>query len=89
MAVVNTQVVGRQVAVLLYHLLQTYALMPSKIHYVGHSLGAQVGHFFANYFKTITGNKRIQRITGKQKMDDKYIDNSRFADLFRVNFVIG
>lgn len=64
LAVVNTEVVGRQIAVLLYQLLSTYALSPSSIHYVGHSLGAQTAHFFADYFKKISGGMRINKITG-------------------------
>ncbi|XP_022643358.1 phospholipase A1-like [Varroa destructor] len=63
LAVVNTEVVGRQIAVLLYQLLSTYALSPSSIHYVGHSLGAQTAHFFADYFKKISGGMRINKIT--------------------------
>ncbi|XP_003744160.1 phospholipase A1 [Galendromus occidentalis] len=63
LAVVNTELVGRQIAVLLYQLMSTYALKPATIHYVGHSLGAQCGHFFAEYFKKISGGMRIKQIT--------------------------
>jgi len=63
LAVVNTDVVGRQIAVLLHQLMSNYALKPLTIHYVGHSLGAQCAHFFAEYFKTISGGMRINRIT--------------------------
>ncbi|OQR80132.1 pancreatic lipase-related protein 2-like [Tropilaelaps mercedesae] len=63
LAVVNTEVVGRQVAVLLHQLFSTYALQPVTVHYVGHSLGAQAAHFFAEYFKNITGGLRIKHIT--------------------------
>lgn len=66
LAVVNTELVGRQIAVLLHQLMSTYALKPLTIHYVGHSLGAQCGHFFAEYFKKISGGMRINQITGEQ-----------------------
>ncbi|XP_003748108.1 phospholipase A1 [Galendromus occidentalis] len=62
-AVVNTDLVGRQIAVLLHQLMSTYALKPVTIHYVGHSLGAQCGHFFAEYFKQISGGMKVNRIT--------------------------
>lgn len=65
LAVVNTELVGRQIAVLLYQLMSTYALKPVIVHYVGHSLGAQCGHFFAEYFKKISGGMRINQITGE------------------------
>lgn len=66
-AAVNTQLVGREVAVVLYKLLQSSPenVSPGTTHFIGHSLGAQMGMFFSDYFKTLSGGLLVGRITGE------------------------
>ncbi|KAF5285939.1 hypothetical protein FQR65_LT13032 [Abscondita terminalis] len=57
-AVVNTRLVGKQVALLLKGLMENIKVAPSDIHLIGFSLGAHVAGFAGSDFKNVT------RITG-------------------------
>ncbi|XP_003741778.1 phospholipase A1 [Galendromus occidentalis] len=64
-SVVNTQVVGREIAVVLQKLMELSPenVNPGTTHYIGHSLGAQMAKFFSEYFRTLSGGLLISRIT--------------------------
>lgn len=64
---VNAQLVGRQIAVVLQKLIK---ISPRNVtaettHFIGHSLGAQMGKFFSEYFKKLGAKSSIGRITGE------------------------
>ena len=67
-AVANTQLVGRQIAVVLHKLMEISPdnVSPGTTHYIGHSLGAQMAKFFSEYFRNLSGNLLIGRITGER-----------------------
>lgn len=65
-AIVNTELVGRQVAVIIERLRVHRLLNTKNVHLVGFSLGAKVSHF-ASFWGRKMFNHRLGRITGRQK----------------------
>ena len=63
-AVTNTQLVGRQIAILVDALHRKRSIDPSSVHLIGFSLGAQVSHFAGEYF-LFKFRQRLGRITGQ------------------------
>lgn len=59
----NTRVVARLLAMMLKQLVDAGAVNLSKVHYIGHSLGAQTGAFLGQDVYDLTRSK-IGRITG-------------------------
>jgi pimeloyl-ACP methyl ester carboxylesterase len=61
----NTQVVGRQVAILARKLIESGLLESgANIKIAGHSLGGQIAGYAGKYFQTITGGEKLAQITG-------------------------
>jgi len=56
-AVANTMVVGRATAKILSDISKIYKYSPKIIHYIGFSMGAQVGGFAGRHFYNLTGKK--------------------------------
>lgn len=63
-AVPNTPVVGRQLANLVKELHSQFRFNSTKVHVIGHSLGAHVAGF-AGAFLRMRNHTRLGRITGK------------------------
>lgn len=59
----STRTVARLAATMVKTLVDAGVLVPSRIHYIGHSLGAQAGGFFGQDVLAMTGSK-VGRITG-------------------------
>ncbi|XP_037558040.2 phospholipase A1-like [Dermacentor silvarum] len=62
-AAANTRIVARSLALLVKTLADAGSVGPERIHYIGHSLGAQTGGFFGKDVKQLTG-RLVGRITG-------------------------
>ncbi|XP_015792950.1 pancreatic lipase-related protein 2 [Tetranychus urticae] len=62
-AIANTELVGRQVALLIEKLRIHRSINPKNIHLIGYSLGAKVSHFACSWGNKLFGNK-IGRVTG-------------------------
>lgn len=64
----NSQVVGRQIALILHSLVKKSDgfLIPKKTHWIGHGLGAQMTIFFWEFYRVLSGNLVIGKITGSQ-----------------------
>lgn len=63
-AIANTELVGRQVALLIEKLKIHRSINPKNIHLIGYSLGAKVSHFACSWGNKLFGTK-IGRVTGK------------------------
>nr|XP_037277339.1 pancreatic lipase-related protein 2-like [Rhipicephalus microplus] len=59
----GTRTLARLAATMVKTLVDAGVLVPSRIHYIGHSLGAQAGGFFGEDVLSLTGSK-VGRITG-------------------------
>ncbi|KAH7971406.1 hypothetical protein HPB49_023618 [Dermacentor silvarum] len=57
---------GRSLALLVKTLADAGSVGPERIHYIGHSLGAQTGGFFGKDVKQLTG-RLVGRITGEAR----------------------
>ena len=62
---VNTIVVGRQTAFLLFRLVTEGKVKAQNIHIIGHSLGAQIAHFAGSYYTEL-----VERLRSNQLPDD-------------------
>ncbi|KAI1305822.1 Endothelial lipase [Halotydeus destructor] len=73
--VVNTMVVGREVALVSYMMVVHGKITSDRIHFIGFGLGAHVMHFAGQWFKVLAdrdidvhggdrGQRRVGRITG-------------------------
>jgi len=62
-AAINTQVVGRQIAVLVNRLKTSRGINPDNVHLLGYSLGAQVAGFAGKYSQS-TFKWKFGRISG-------------------------
>ncbi|KAH8035669.1 hypothetical protein HPB51_007913 [Rhipicephalus microplus] len=62
-AAANTRTVARTLALLVKTLVDAGAVALERVHYIGHSLGAQTGGFFGKDVKQLTG-RLVGRITG-------------------------
>ncbi|KAL0269324.1 UNVERIFIED_CONTAM: hypothetical protein PYX00_007103 [Menopon gallinae] len=65
----NTRVVGKVVARTLRHLMDNYGLQPSKVHLMGHSLGAQISSYIA---KDVPGIARLTALDPAQPAFEGY-----------------
>lgn len=63
-AAVNTELVGAQVAVLIFLLKDNFGVQEKNLHLIGFSLGAQVVGFVGKKMQELRGT-RPARITGK------------------------
>ncbi|XP_022647773.1 pancreatic lipase-related protein 2-like [Varroa destructor] len=87
-AVVNTEIVGRQIAVLLQNLMEDFSfVMKSEyIHFIGHGLGAQMAKPFSEYFVKLTG-LAIGRVTALDPMSLLFEEYNNTIDKSTALFV--
>lgn len=66
-AVINSQVPGRQIAKIVFQLMEKTGgkIDPTRVHWMGHSLGAQMSIYFWDWLKELTNGRRIAKITGE------------------------
>lgn len=64
----STRNVGRNVAMVIEHMVTKHNVNLEDIHIIGHSLGAHTAGFAGMFFNIETGNK-VGRITGLGKVN--------------------
>lgn len=92
----STRTVARLAATLVKALVDVGALSPSRVHYIGHSLGAQAGGFFGQDVQNLTGTK-VGRITGLDPAGplfeyfDAYLskEHADFVDVIHTSMGMG
>ncbi|XP_077525797.1 pancreatic triacylglycerol lipase-like [Haemaphysalis longicornis] len=92
----STRTVARLAATLVKALVDAGTLSPSRVHYIGHSLGAQAGGFFGQDVQDLTGAK-VGRITGLDPAGplfeyfDAYLskEHADFVDIIHTSMGMG
>ncbi|XP_065284008.1 pancreatic lipase-related protein 2-like isoform X1 [Dermacentor albipictus] len=92
----STRTVARLAATMVKTLVDAGVLVPSRIHYIGHSLGAQAGGFFGQDVLALTGSK-VGRITGLDPAGplfeyfDAYVrkEHADFVDIIHTSMGMG
>ncbi|XP_077519357.1 pancreatic triacylglycerol lipase-like [Amblyomma americanum] len=95
-AAASTRTVARLAAKLVKELVDAGTLTPSRVHYIGHSLGAQAGGFFGQDVQSMTGTK-VGRITGLDPAGpmfeyfDAYLrkEHADFVDIIHTSMGVG
>uniref|UniRef100_V5GZ53 Putative pancreatic lipase-like enzyme n=1 Tax=Ixodes ricinus TaxID=34613 RepID=V5GZ53_IXORI len=83
--------IAYSIAWLVKTLVEAGALNVSKVHYIGHSLGAQAAGYFAKELKLIMNGQKIGRITGldpaakKFKKEHLNTDHADFVDVIHTS----
>ncbi|CAN7993864.1 unnamed protein product [Ixodes hexagonus] len=87
-AVANTPIVARQLFVLVRNLKRKFpdAVIPSRMHLVGFSVGAHVAGFFGRYFKKRTG-EFVGRITAMDATGPLFEDTNVHVSRSDAEFV--
>lgn len=88
-AAANTITVGRELAVMIYYLVNYDVIEPSQVHILGFSLGAQAAHFAGVWFKQIHNRVLTLKQEGSlvDNLDVKVKESS--SRLREVNWTIG
>ncbi|XP_018495723.1 phospholipase A1 [Galendromus occidentalis] len=89
-AAANTDLIGRMLARLAQRLIISYpsGLSASRMHFIGHSLGAQMAHFFSLYLHEISGLKPA-RITALDAAGPEFEASGVFVNRNDADFVEG
>lgn len=96
LAACSTRTLARLAATMVKTLVDAGMLVPSRIHYIGHSLGAQAGGFFGEDVLQMTGSK-VGRITGLDPAGplfeyfDVYLrkEHADFVDIIHTSMGMG
>lgn len=96
LAASSTRTLARLAATMVKTLVDAGVLVPSRIHYIGHSLGAQAGGFFGEDVFEMTGSK-VGRITGLDPASplfeyfDVYLrkEHAEFVDIIHTSMGMG
>lgn len=96
LAASSTRTLARLAATMVKTLVDAGVLVPSRIHYIGHSLGAQAGGFFGEDVLEMTGSK-VGRITGLDPASplfeyfDVYLrkEHAEFVDIIHTSMGMG
>lgn len=83
-AVANTRLVGAMTARLAYQLIEVGRVDSTKIHCIGHSLGAHTCGYIG-YTLRQTYDHKLGRITGKSKTRNRWTADSFFCHCERRN----
>ncbi|CAN8028806.1 unnamed protein product, partial [Ixodes persulcatus] len=87
----NAKQMADGLAWLVKTLVEAGALSVSKVHYIGHSLGAQAAGYFAQSLKLILNGQKIGRITGLDPairgFEDEHLDtdDADFVDVIHTS----
>ncbi|KAG0443035.1 hypothetical protein HPB47_015357 [Ixodes persulcatus] len=87
----NAKQMADGMAWLVKTLVEAGALRVSKVHYIGHSLGAQAAGYFAQSLKLILNGQKIGRITGLDPairgFEDEHLDtdDADFVDVIHTS----
>ncbi|CAN8011082.1 unnamed protein product [Ixodes pacificus] len=87
----NARQMAYGMAWLVKTLVEAGALNVSKVHYIGHSLGAQAAGYFAQSLKLILNDQKIGRITGldpaKKDFEGEHLDtdDADFVDVIHTS----